>query len=215
MYTEPTWIQLLINSTLLYLGLAVTGIIITLLLCLIIIRIREKLEDCEFSLDDKVRTSLPVIIVMGIILIIGGAGIAAPLIWNEWMEKPSVREDTITITGIQPMPGKVDITSEGYSIKNSNQLMFITSDGREFSNTENWMFNKFETRSIFNKLHINGTYKIKYYGWRNGQNNEFPNILSIEEVVNENGTSPNDFNKYFGAHRGQRIYDVSMDEETI
>lgn len=212
MYTEPTWIQLLINSTILYAGLTIAGIIILAIACLLFIKIKDKLTGYED--DDPIGTSIPVIVILGIILIIAGSGIAAPLIWNEWMEKPSVREDTITITGIQPLPGKVDITSEGYSIQNSNQLMFITSDGREFSNTENWMFNKFETRTIFNKLHVNGTYKIKYYGWRNGQNNEFPNILSIEEVVNENGTSPNDFNKYFGAHRGQRLYDVNMDEET-
>ena len=31
-------------------------------------------------------------------------------------------------------------------------------------------------------------YKIKYYGWREGFNNGFPNILSVEKVIDENHT---------------------------
>ena len=90
--------------------------------------------------------------------------------------------------------------------------MFVTKEGKEFANIESWPFSKFETRTIFNKLRVNGTYKIKYYGWRNGQNNEFPNILSVEEVIDENNTQPNDFNKYFGTHKGSKGYNIDLEE---
>ena len=53
-------------------------------------------------------------------------------------------------------------------------------------------------RDIFYQLRDNGTYKIKYYGWREGFTNSFPNILSVEQVVDENGTVPPSYNKYFG-----------------
>ena len=129
------------------------------------------------------------------------------------MEKPSVRTDIVTINSIQPRPGSVEITEYGYYIDNSNQLLFVTKDGREFGNTENWMFSKFATRTIFNRLHINGTYKIKYYGWRNGHSNEFPNILSIEEVIDENNTHANDWNKYFGAYSAKRSYNLESKDE--
>ncbi|RAP48194.1 MAG: hypothetical protein BZ135_00945 [Methanosphaera sp. rholeuAM6] len=74
------------------------------------------------------------------------------------------------------------------------------------------MFNKFETRSLFNQLRINDTYKIRYYSWRNGHNNEFPNILSIEEKINENNTQSNDWNKYFGAYSTKRDYNLESQQ---
>ena len=219
MYTEPTWITLIINGTILNGGAVLLSLMIALLVGYLVwklfIRYQVKKFDRDpeyFDNEDKMLITIaPIAITLLIMLTV--TGLFTGMIWNEWMEQPSVRTDTITITGIQPRPGAVVITSEGYAIDNANQLMFTTSDGREFANTENWMFNKFETRTIFNQLRIGGTYKIKYYGWRNGQNNEFPNILSIEEVIDETNTTSNDYNKYFGAHRGQRIYDLSMEEE--
>ena len=49
------------------------------------------------------------------------------------------------------------------------------------------------------------TYKIKYYGWREGFNNGVPNILSISEVINETGTKSNDITHYM--NKRSIIYD--------
>lgn len=63
--------------------------------------------------------------------------------------------------------------------------MMITTEYEEFLNEKNFLLKKFNTRDIFNELKINEAYKIKYYGWRNGFNSEFPNIISVKEVINE------------------------------
>ena len=83
-------------------------------------------------------------------------------------------------------------------INSADDLMLITTDNEGFLNEENFLFGKFNTRDIFNELKVNGTYKIKYYGWREGYNSGFPNILAVEEVINETNASSNDYNKYFG-----------------
>lgn len=36
------------------------------------------------------------------------------------------------------------------------------------------------------------------HGWREGFTSSFPNILSVEQFVDENGTVPLSYNKYFG-----------------
>ena len=69
--------------------------------------------------------------------------------------------------------------------------MMVTRERECFLNNENFLFGKFDTRDIQNNLKVNGTYKIKYYGWKEGFNNRFPNILSVKEVINESNTSPN------------------------
>ena len=51
---------------------------------------------------------------------------------------------------------------------------------------------------MLNQLKENGTYKITYYGWREGFNDGFPNILTVDEVINETNASNMDYNKYFG-----------------
>lgn len=119
------------------------------------------------------------------------------LIIHEMFEVPSVQEKTITVQEWQPKPGlKVQ---DGMMVVNSaDDLILITTEEEAFSNEESFWFGKFNTRDIFNQLKVNGTYKIKYYGWREGYNSGFPNILSIEEVVNENNTTPHEYNKYFG-----------------
>lgn len=119
------------------------------------------------------------------------------LIIYEMFEVPSVQEKVVTVQEWQPKPGLQ--TQNGMMVINSaNDLIMITSDGEAFLNQENFWFGKFDTRDIFNELKINGTYKIKYYGWREGFNSGFPNILKVEQVINENNTSPNNYNDYFG-----------------
>ena len=203
MYMEPTWLDLLLRGSLLNL----TSIIIIIIFTAIVTIIVNKRVKCE----DK-----EIVIIMAIVACIL---VCVPImyfvddyVWNMWMEQPSIREEVITVDAIQPRPGAVVMNNDGYYIENSNQLIFVTKEGKEFANYENWPFGKFETRTIFNRLKINGTYKIKYYGWRNGKNNEFPNILSVEEVIDENNTQPNDFNKYFGVHKGNKGYDIELDE---
>ena len=97
-------------------------------------------------------------------------------------------------------PPNVNVNTLGdkNEINDASDLLLITTDGEAFENTETFWFQKFDTRDIFYQLRENGTYKIKYYGWREGFTNSFPNVLSVEQVVDENGTVPPSYNKYFG-----------------
>ncbi|KZX17192.1 DUF1523 family protein [Methanobrevibacter filiformis] len=118
--------------------------------------------------------------------------------WHYSYEVPSVQEKIITVQEWQPRPG-INYDNQGTMvIDNAGQLMLITTENEGFLNDENFLFQKFNTRDIFNDLKINGTYKIKYYGWRNGFNSGFPNILSVEKVINETGTENNRYGEYFG-----------------
>ena len=117
--------------------------------------------------------------------------------WNAY-EVPSVQEKVITVQGWEPKPGIIADKYGTMVIDNANELMLITKDNEGFFNNENFLFQKFNTRDIFNQLKVGGTYKIKYYGWRNGFNSGFPNILSVEQVINETNATNNDYNKYFG-----------------
>lgn len=211
MYTEPSWTQLLVYGTVNDLVFIILSLLLAIGITHLIAPKLTRILDVDDDFGRKIVRVSSIILLFVIICV--PMSIASAYTWNVYMEQPSVREDTITVTSIQPLPGAVVVNQSGYSISNSNQLMFITRDGREFANTENWMFNKFETRTIFNKLKVNGTYRVKYYGWRNGRSNEFPNILSVEQVIDENGTSANDFNKYFGAYHGNRGYDVNLANE--
>lgn len=211
MYVEPSWIELLINGIVIDVVFLLIAVGLAFGISkLIIPKIKNALNIND---ETEIKVARIILIVILTAILVMPFSIVADSVWSNVMEKPSVREDTITIYAIQPRPGAVKMNNNGYYIDNSNQLMFITQDGKEFENTENWNFNKFETRTIFNKLKVYGTYRIKYYGWRNGHSNEFPNILSVEEVINENGTQPNDFNKYFGAHYGNRAYDLEMTDQ--
>lgn len=125
--------------------------------------------------------------VIGIMLIfvafIGGS-VGSSVGWHYQYEVPSVQEKVITVDDWQPTFGKYwgDVDS-------ADDLMLKTTDGELFGNEENFLFQKFETRDILDQLKPNGTYKIKYYGWREGYNNGVPNILSVEEVINETNSS--------------------------
>ena len=82
-------------------------------------------------------------------------------------------------------------------IDNANQLMLVTTDGEAFLNEENFFFQKFETRDILNELKPNSTVNITYYGWREGFNSGFPNILSAE-VIDDSHAVNKTINDYFG-----------------
>lgn len=126
-----------------------------------------------------------ILFVVGIILLIIGI-IAIPgssVLWHYNYEVPSVQQETITVDDWQPTFGRY-----WGDVKSADDLMLKTSDGRLFGNNENFLFGKFNTRDILDCLKPNGTYKITYYGWREGYNNGVPNILSVDEIVNENNT---------------------------
>ncbi|HML06061.1 MAG TPA: hypothetical protein VK426_09830 [Methanobacterium sp.] len=118
--------------------------------------------------------------------------------WFYAYEEPSVQEKIITVQGWEPKPGIMANNNGMMNINNANQLMLVTNESEGFFNNENFLFQKFNTRDIFNQLKVGGTYKIKYYGWRNGYNSGFPNILSVEQVINETGAKNNNYGDYFG-----------------
>lgn len=139
-----------------------------------------------------------IIIIIGIILC-AGTSIGANYLWHENMEVPSVQEKIITVQEWQPKVGIIPNENGIISINSANDLMLVDTEGNTYINEENFWFNKFNTRDIFNQLKVNGTYKIKYYGWRNGYNDGFPNLLSIEQVIDENNTKSVKYSDYFGA----------------
>ncbi|MEN6551756.1 MAG: hypothetical protein ABFC34_02600 [Methanobacterium sp.] len=118
--------------------------------------------------------------------------------WFYSYEVPSIQEKTITVRGWEPRPGIIPDNNGMMTISNADQLLLVTTDNEGFFNMENFFFGKFNTRDIFNQLKVGGTYKIKYYGWRNGFNSGFPNMLSVEQVVNETGAKNNNYGDYFG-----------------
>ncbi|WP_424353972.1 hypothetical protein [Methanobacterium sp. MBAC-LM] len=118
--------------------------------------------------------------------------------WFYAYEEPSVQEKIITVQGWEPKAGIIADEYGRIVIDNANELMLVTTSNEGFFNNENFLFQKFNTRDIFNQLKVGGTYKIKYYGWRNGYNSGFPNILSVEQVINETNATNNDYSKYFG-----------------
>ena len=137
------------------------------------------------------------LIFLGVIVIVAGLG-CATFIWYDFYEVPSVDEAVVTVQEWQPRVG-LHANEDGMMVVDSaDDLMLVTTDGDCYFNTENFFFQKFNTRDVFNQLKVNGTYRIKYYGWREPFNNGFPNILSVEEVIDENNTSTPRYSDYFG-----------------
>lgn len=127
--------------------------------------------------------------------------IALPVVsvyWHNSYEVPSVQEKIITVKEWQPRPGIMTGENGYMTISNADELLLITTEDEGFFNMENFLFQKFNTRDIFNDLKVGGTYKIKYYGWREGFTSGFPNILSIEEVIDEKNAKENSYKDYFG-----------------
>ena len=140
-----------------------------------------------------------VLISIGVIIVIAGFGLAS-MTWHNNYEVASVDEKIITVADYQIKPN-VNKNKQGFIVVDSaDDLLLVTSDGESFLNEENFWFGKFNTRDLFNQLKVGGTYKIKYYGWREPFYSTFPNILSVEEVINETNATDNNFNKYSGTN---------------
>jgi len=165
MFIQPTWF----DGTLFYLFWILAPLIIGIIFG-VIGMIKE---------NGLVALIGIIAVAIAVIMALGGASV----IWHYQYEVPSVQQETITVDDWQPTFGRYwgDVNS-------ADDLMLKTSDGKLYGNKENFLFGKFNTRDIFDQLKPNGTYKITYYGWREGYNNGVPNILSIDEVVNETGT---------------------------
>ena len=139
------------------------------------------------------------LIIIGVIIIISGFGLAS-LTWHNNYEVASVQEKIITVSDYQIKPN-IGKNKNGFIVVDSaDDLLMVTRDGESFLNEENFWFGKFNTRDLFNELKVNGTYKIKYYGWREPFYSAFPNILSVEEVIDESHATNNDFSKYSGTN---------------
>ena len=124
--------------------------------------------------------------------------LATTVLWWENYDVPSVQEKVVTVESWQPKAGIQTDKNGVMVIDNADQLMLVTTDGESYLNEENFMFQKFNTRDILNTMKPNGTYKIKYYGWREGFNSGFPNILAVEEVVDESHAHNVKYSDYFG-----------------
>jgi hypothetical protein len=183
MFISPNWFE----GWLIQFGIF---IVIPLIIAIIIgLIIKRKKNSKGLGL---ISVGISFIIVLLIMMPVGS------VFWHYAYEVPSIQEKIITVQEWQPKAG-IKYNTEGVmTIDNADQLMLITTEGEGFLNEENFLFQKFNTRDIFNDLKINGTYKIKYYGWRNGFNSGFPNILSVEKIINENGTRNNKYGDYFG-----------------
>ena len=140
-------------------------------------------------------------VIVFVLLAICGGLFLADWSWHYTYEVPSVQEKVVVVDNWQPTFGRY-----WGEISGAGDLMMQTKEGELFGNTENFLFGKFNTRDILNQLKPNGTYKIQYYGWREGYNNGVPNILSVTEVINENGTSSNDISHYM--NKRSIIYDA-------
>ena len=183
MFTAPTWIEGFLIQFVIYI---VVPLIIAGAIGFVI---KKKTDDAAIGLGSFAIIFVAMLVVMSIV---------CSVYWYNAYEVPSVQSKVITVKEWQPKAG-LSTNSEGLmTIDNAADLMLITTDGEGFVNEENLYFNKFNTRDIFKQLKVNGTYEIKYYGWREGFNSGFPNILSVEKVINENGTVENKYGDYFG-----------------
>lgn len=183
-FVPPTWF----DGMLFYIGCSIIPLIIFALMFIIGF---IKLDDGDIW---------TYVCIFGVVLLVVGtfAGyFITEYAWNQAYEVPSVDEKVITVKEWQP---RVGLQSDNgmMHIDSADDLMLITSDDECYYNTENFWFSKFDTRDLFNKLKVNGTYKIKYYGWREPFNSGFPNVLSVEEVVDESNVSDVKFSDYFG-----------------
>ena len=163
MFVEPTWV----HGTIYYVSWVAIPLI-CMALCFAL----------AFWRDSDAWAGIGILFLVFAFLGVGLSSVG----WHYQYEVPSVQEKIITVDDWQPTFGKYWGDIDGAS-----DLMLKTTDGELFGNEENFLFQKFNTRDVLDVLKPNGTYKIKYYGWREGYNNGVPNILSVEEVINETG----------------------------
>jgi hypothetical protein len=183
MFVAPSWLEGLLIQAGMY-------VVIPLIIAIILGIVKWKKSNDMVS--GFIRFALAFIVAVMVIYPIGC------VYWFYEYEVPSVQEKIITVQGWEPKPGIIVNDNGMMVISNADQLLLVTTENEGFFNNENFLFQKFNTRDIFNQLKVGGTYKIKYYGWRNGFNSGFPNILSVEQVVNETGAKDNKYGDYFG-----------------
>ncbi len=183
MFVAPNWFEGLLINVGMY-------VIVPLIIAIILVLVARKVYNKEGAGPIAlVATFLVMIVVM---VPVGS------VFWFYTYEVPSVNEKIITVKEWQPKPGIQTDQNGMMTINNADQLLLITTENEGFWNQENFLFGKFNTRDIFNDLKVGGTYKIKYYGWRNGFNSGFPNVLSVEEVVNDTNAKNSTYSDYFG-----------------
>jgi len=164
-FVQPTWIEGAVYHAMWF--------VIPLIIAIVLLAIG--------SIKDN-APAFGIGIIFVFIAIIGGV-FGGSIGWHYAYEVPSVDEKVITVDDWQPTFGHY-----WGDVKSADDLMLKTKDGELFINNENFLFQKFNTRDVLDHLKPNGTYKIKYYGWREGFNNGCPNILSVEQVIDENNT---------------------------
>ena len=138
--------------------------------------------------------------VVGFIIVVCSLVILVPLsfvAWHYTYEVPSVDVKNVTVASWQAKPNIITNKNGMMVIDNANQLMMVTTDGESYLNEENFLFGKFDTRDILNKAKPNSTLQITYYGWREGFNSGFPNILSVDVIDDSNASNVN-LGDYFG-----------------
>ena len=138
--------------------------------------------------------------VMGITLLILFILIGCFGSWYLWWdnyEVPSVQTKVVTVDSWQPKAG-IHTNEKGMMvIDNADQLMLVTTDGEAFLNEENFLFQKFDTRDLLNTLKPGVKANLTYYGWREGFNSGFPNILNVTVIDDSNATNVT-VGDYFG-----------------
>lgn len=138
-----------------------------------------------------------IFIILSFVLLIGCQGIGGYL-WHESFEVPSVQDKVVTVESWQPKAG-ISTNSKGImTIDNADQLMLVTTEGESFLNEENFLFQKFDTRDILNDVKPGSVVRLHYYGWREGFNSGFPNILSAE-VIDDSHAVNKTISDYFGS----------------
>lgn len=145
---------------------------------------------------EKYGFRMIVCIVLAFILSMVCTGVGG-YVWHEVYEVPSVQEKVVTVDEWQVKPNTGHSENGVMVIDNADQLMLITDEGEGFVNEENFLFQKFDTRDILNTAKPGSVVKLHYYGWREGYNSGFPNILSVE-VINDTNASDVKLSDYFG-----------------
>lgn len=192
-FVQPSWFIGLLTWVLYFSPVIVCiGLVILSFFKLII-----NIDNLDSKKDEKWLKILLVSVVLAFVFVFVCFGIGGYL-WHETYEVPSVNSKVITVDNWQVKPGAVHSENGMMVIDNADQLMLITTGGEGFYNDENFLFQKFDTRDILNQLKPGGTYVIEYYGWREGYNSGFPNILSVKEVVDESNTTNVSLSDYFG-----------------
>lgn len=178
-FSSPTWFE----GLFFYASVILIPLIISIGICLI-----------GFIKNNRILKFL------GVIFIIISLLVCIPLssvLWHYEYEVPSVQSKIVTVDSWQPKAGIQTNENGMMVIDNADQLMLITTEGEAFLNEENFLFQKFDTRDILNNAKPGSVIKITSYGWREGFNSGFPNILNITVIDDSNATNVN-VGDYFG-----------------